>query len=89
MRELIEELKQKSWTFAYIGANHNVEDTARNISITNTLRFVANDDDVSIMFSKEKKARIAMAMKMSSMKKNQLIQFNKDFYKDDEYDKEE
>lgn len=88
IKKLIDELKNKSWTFAYIGANHDVEATAMKISITNTLRFEANEADIDRMFAKEKKARVAMSMKMASMKMEEPVQFNKDFYKDEEEEKE-
>jgi hypothetical protein len=88
VKKLIDELKNKSWTFAYIGANHDVEKTAMKISITNTLRFEANELDMDLMFAKEKKARMGMAKKMMSMKMDAPVAFNKDFYKDEETEEE-
>ncbi len=39
IKALVDELKGKGWVFAYIGANHDVEQVAATISITNTMRF--------------------------------------------------
>ena len=39
IKSLIEELKSKGWVFAYIGANHDVEQVAATISISNTIKF--------------------------------------------------
>lgn len=41
VKALVEEMKSKSWVFAYIGANHDVETVAANISITNVMKFDA------------------------------------------------
>ena len=54
---LIEELKNKQWAFTYIGADHNVENTAFSLAIDNTMRFEKNEHDMRIMFEKEKSAR--------------------------------
>lgn len=54
---LIAALKTQNWTFTYIGANHNVEQAAASISITNTLTFEANPADVKRAFDADKKAR--------------------------------
>lgn len=37
IKALVEELKEKDWVFAYIGANHDVKAAADAISIANTL----------------------------------------------------
>ncbi len=39
IKSLIDDLKSKNWVFTYMGANHDVESAALNISITNTLKF--------------------------------------------------
>ena len=88
IKKMIDELKRQSWTFTYIGANHDVEKTAMSISITNTLKFEANETDINKMFEKEKKARNRMAsmtrvcMKMSEPANS--IAFNENFYKEDD-----
>ncbi len=42
IKALVDELKEKGWVFAYIGANQDVEKVAATISITNTLSFQAS-----------------------------------------------
>ena len=49
IKELVEELKEKGWVFAYIGANHDVEAAASSIAIENTMSFEATDAGVADM----------------------------------------
>ena len=82
VKKMIDELKTGSWTFAYIGANHDVEATAVGLSITNTLRFESNEEDVSLMFARERNARNLMAERMSTMNMNEPVAFNTSYYAD-------
>ncbi len=41
IKTLVDERKAKGWVFAYIGANHDVEQAAATISIHNTMSFNA------------------------------------------------
>lgn len=65
VNNIIKDLKNAGWTFTYIGANHNVERVAHSISITNTLNFVSNDEDVKTMFSKDNSSRQRYSEKLS------------------------
>jgi len=85
---LINELKSGSWTFAYIGANHDVEKAARNISIKNYLHFEANEKEMAQMFKTEKEARLRMSSRMANMVMSEPVQFNDNFYKEEEEEKE-
>ena len=49
IKALVEELKEKGWVFAYIGANHDVEEAASSIAIENTMSFEATDAGVADM----------------------------------------
>ena len=49
IKALVEELKKKGWVFAYIGANHDVEEAASSIAIENTMSFEATDEGVAEM----------------------------------------
>lgn len=49
IKALVEELKEKGWVFAYIGANHDVEAAASSIAIENTMSFEATDAGVAEM----------------------------------------
>jgi Mg-chelatase subunit ChlD len=55
--QLINELKLNHWTFTYIGTDHNVEEFAATISITNTMTFQKNEAGMQAMFSKERSTR--------------------------------
>ena len=79
MKTIIDEQKAKGWTFTYIGANHDVEKVASSLSITNTMKFEANDADVHKMFAKEQSSRIFYSQKIRN--KEDKIE---DFYMEDE-----
>jgi len=64
IKKLIEELKQNRWTFTYIGTDHDVEKFATSISITNTMKFEKNAEDIRFMFEKEKFAREVYSQKI-------------------------
>ena len=64
IKKRIEELKKDRWTFTYIGADHDVERFAMSISITNTLQFQKNEEDMRDMFAKEKSARVKYSEKI-------------------------
>ena len=64
VKKLIGEMKKLGWTFTYIGANHDVEKVAFSLSISNTLKFEANEADVKRAFDVDKKARGVHAMKL-------------------------
>ena len=57
IKALVDELKAQGWVFAYIGANHDVESAAINISITNVMSFEASDSGVRSMNRKMACAR--------------------------------
>lgn len=57
IKALVDELKAQGWVFAYIGANHDVESAAINISITNVMSFEASDSGVRSMNRKVACAR--------------------------------
>ncbi len=54
IKELIEKLKLESWTFTYIGTDHDVEKFAASISIHNTIQFNRNAEGMENMFKKGK-----------------------------------
>lgn len=64
IKKMIEELKEKHWTFTYIGTDHDVEKMARNLSITNTMRFEKDEYAMKKMFASEKGARTAYSAKI-------------------------
>ena len=64
IKKLVEELKQNSWTFTYIGTDHDVEEIASSLSIDNTLRFEKNEREIKEMFLKERDARARYSSKI-------------------------
>jgi Mg-chelatase subunit ChlD len=82
IKEMIDDLKTKSWTFSYIGANHDVEEAASKLSIKNIMRFETTEEDVKIMFNKEKNARMNLAGEINKLDKKGQIQFNENYYQE-------
>lgn len=64
IKKLIEELKEKQWTFTYIGTDHDVEQFAGSLSISNSKRFAKNQAGLDQMFMEEMAARTAYSHKI-------------------------
>jgi Mg-chelatase subunit ChlD len=64
--KIITDLKEKGWTFTYMGANQDVEAVASALSIENSMAFEANDQDMKRMFEKEKGSRMAYYQKVQN-----------------------
>ena len=79
IKKMIDDLSSENWTFTYMGANHDVVETALKISIKNTIRFESNDADVKRMFDKEKESRLQYMQKIRDKE-----DFKKDYFKFDE-----
>lgn len=84
IKAMVEDLREKSWTFAYIGANHDVESFARRMSIDNTMRYEANEEDMKLMWEKKKMALFRMANHVHLADKSEFIQYNKGLYDEEE-----
>ena len=57
IKVLVDELKDKGWVFAYIGANQDVEKVAATISITNTMTFQTTSHGTKRMTQRLKESR--------------------------------
>lgn len=79
IKSIIDEQKALGWTFTYIGANQDVEKVAATISITNTMQFAANDEDVQAMFVREKSSRMRYSEKIRNRE-----DVRENYYLDDE-----
>lgn len=77
VKKIIEEQKSQGWTFTYIGANQDVEKVAASISITNIMKFNANEADVKAMFAREKASRSRYSEKIRNKE-----DLREDFYKE-------
>lgn len=70
--ELISSLKAKGWVFTFIGANIDVEGTARGLGIDSYMEFEQSDEGMKRMFQKERLAREAYNRKMSYMRQRKF-----------------
>ena len=52
IKSLIEAYKNEGWLFAYIGADHDVEAVAFNLSIDNHMAFEKSEEGIRRMFCK-------------------------------------
>jgi hypothetical protein len=84
IKEMIDDLKTQSWTFSYIGANHDVEEAASKLSIKSSMRFETSEEEVKIMFNKEKNARVNLAGRINILDKKGRIEFNENYYQDED-----
>lgn len=66
IKALVDELKGKGWVFAYIGANHDVEQVAATISITNTMRFQSTPLSTLYMTKSVNRSREKLYSRMSN-----------------------
>lgn len=57
-------MREKGWTFAYIGANQDAVETARNLNISNALNYDATPEGIVKMSMRWEKARKKFAWKV-------------------------
>ncbi|MDO4320155.1 MAG: VWA domain-containing protein [Bacteroidales bacterium] len=57
VRALIDSLKAEGWLFAFIGANIDVKKVSFELSIDNSLSFVADEEGTRAMFCRERESR--------------------------------
>ncbi|MBV6479129.1 MAG: hypothetical protein HGGPFJEG_01890 [Ignavibacteria bacterium] len=81
IKKMIEDLKTKGWTFAYIGTDYDIENFADSITIRHKMYFHKSDSGVSEMFKKEKLA------KMKYYKNMAQIKMTEDYYDEDKNNK--
>lgn len=68
IKKLVEELVGNNWTFTYIGADHNVEAYASDLSILNTMVFEKDEASLNNMFLKEQTARAKYSRRIREKK---------------------
>lgn len=73
IKALVDRLREKGWTLAYIGANQDAVEVARDLHIDNALDFDANGEGIALMSVKLKKARTKASI-MWSMTDNEELQ---------------
>ena len=84
VKGLVERMKGKGWTFAYIGANQDAVEVARDLSIPNALNFDATPEGTVCMSVKYEKARKKFAKKMTLCDSSVIASFEKLFEEDEE-----
>lgn len=77
IKDWVEALKQKRWTFTYIGTDHDVSSVASSISINNVMIFKRDKADMEQMFLRESKARERYSAKILYQEGS-----DEDYYKD-------
>ena len=77
IKDLIERYKNEGWMFAYIGADHDVEAVAAQMSIDNTLVFDKTDAGTKEMFAKHRHSRSRWASLRSQLS-TQLFESDED-----------
>lgn len=66
IKSLIERLKEKNWTFTYIGTDHDVEKVAFSLSITNKVVFSKDTAVMKKMFIQESNARMRYSQRIAN-----------------------
>ncbi len=64
IKALVDRLRAKGWTLAYIGANQDAVEVARELHISNALNFDATGEGVELMSIKWSRARSKACAKM-------------------------
>ncbi len=79
IKKLVDDLKERDWTFVYIGANQNVLEQARKISTGNSLSFEAAPAPVMGMFKKKNASRASWYGRVADQEDAKSLQ--KNFFK--------
>ena len=64
VKSLVSRMREKGWTFAYIGANQDAVETARDLNIANALNYDATPEGIVNMSMRWEKARKKFARKV-------------------------
>ena len=68
IRSLVGHLKEKGWSFAYMGTDHDVESVSISLSITNVVKFEKTEAETVRTFQKERRARERYMERMEEYK---------------------
>ena len=85
VKSLIDELRHKGWTFAYIGANQDVEVVASRLGVRNTLSFEATEEGTAKMFKKARQSNDRFYNKIKLHLQtfgNSLVEEDDDFFQE-------
>lgn len=87
VKSLIERLRRKGWTFAYMGANHDVKEVGELLSIRNTMSFNADVEGTRHAFAVQRAANEnwsdrVKAVKFCNCSISEKIALDEDFFED-------
>lgn len=82
IKALVDELKEKGWVFAYIGANQDVEAVAATISITNVMKFETTSVGTQAMTDRVNRSRTRLYSYMAQSDFN-AAEANENFFDED------
>ena len=82
IKKLVDELKARGWVFVYMGADHNVEQVAQRISITNTMSFSATPQSTVYTLARERSSRSRMYQRIATGSFD-AAEENKSFFEED------
>jgi len=68
VKALVARLREKGWTFVYIGANQDAVEVAKGLSIDNSLNFDASAEGTRAMFDRHRRSKDIYYMKVSKMR---------------------
>ena len=81
VKEMVSRLREKGWTFVYIGANQDAVEVARELDIHNSLNFDASIAGTQAMFERHRKSKDVYYQKVKWMKSKGIERFfDEDFF---------
>lgn len=75
VKAMVDRLREKGWTFVYIGANQDSVEVAKGLGIHNSLDFIANEERTSIMWEKHHMASKRLYSRISRKEDNAVAEF--------------
>jgi Mg-chelatase subunit ChlD len=80
LKQLVQEMKADGWTFAYIGANQDVDAVADSIGVTNKMSYAATDSGIRFAFCRVDVARESWYGKVSDKSKGLTVNMADNFF---------
>ena len=78
VKEMVSRLREKGWTFVYIGANQDAVEVAKGLDILNALSFSADAAGTQAMFEKHRRSRDIYYSKVMRSKETRFV--DEDFF---------
>ena len=81
IKTIVEKLREKGWTFAYIGANQDAVEVAKGLNIDNAMNFDATPQGTVMMCLDYESARRDFSLQVDQMAKSRKTKSVKGFFK--------